>query len=76
LYYKNPALYLNQAKVDDAIENIACSFGVPRRCLNVIAGSKGLVFGQLFLKMRSGSVVSCTLSGDQVLLSFNKNREH
>lgn len=65
LYYKNPELYINQKKVDDAIENIACSFGVPRRCLNVIAGSKGLVFGQLLLKMKSGSIIDCSLTGDQ-----------
>jgi DNA topoisomerase VI subunit A len=74
LYYKNPNLYTNQTKVDDAIENIACSLGVPRRCLNVIAGSKGLVFGQLLLRMKSGSIINCNLSGDQVFSTI-KNRE-
>lgn len=66
MYYRNPELYSNQSRVNDAIENIACSFGVPRRCLNVIAGSKGLVSGQLLLKLKSGSIIDCSLAGDQV----------
>lgn len=68
LFYKNPELYVNQARVDDAIENIACSLGVTRRSLNVIAGSKGLVSGSLTLKLKSGSVIDCSLAGDQVFI--------
>lgn len=71
IYYRNVELYKNQSKVDNVIEDIACSLGVPRRCLNVIAGSKGLVAGNLKITLKSGVVMDCSQSGDQVELFLN-----
>jgi meiotic recombination protein SPO11 len=57
--------------VDEIIEDIACSLCVPRHCLNIIAGSKGLVAGNLLIVMKDGTEIQCGQSGDQGLLIPN-----
>lgn len=47
LYYKDVKLFKSQATVDKAIDDLACTFNIQRRCLHVIAAAKGLVYGPL-----------------------------
>ena len=68
MFYKNVDLYKCQSKVDAIIEDIACTLGVSRRSLNIIAGSKGLFSGSLVLKMKDGSLLDGHQGSDQGLL--------
>ncbi|TPX71547.1 hypothetical protein SpCBS45565_g01020 [Spizellomyces sp. 'palustris'] len=65
IYYRDVALFKSQRVVDQAIEDLACTFAVQRHCLNMVASSKGLVHGDLRLHMVDGSVVDCLQGGHQ-----------
>ncbi|KAG9692067.1 DNA topoisomerase IV, alpha subunit, partial [Aureobasidium melanogenum] len=45
LYYRDPALFGRQSTVDRYVDQIAAAFSLPRSCLNVTAGVKGLMAG-------------------------------
>ncbi|KAI8838957.1 hypothetical protein BC829DRAFT_447294 [Chytridium lagenaria] len=45
-----------------AVEDLACSFHVPRHRLNVVASAKGLVSGPLKIILRDGTWLDCTNS--------------
>jgi meiotic recombination protein SPO11 len=60
LFYQNVNLFKNQAVVDQGVEDIACSFGIKRDQLNVIASGKGLVRGKVQLELLNGTVLDCS----------------
>ncbi|KAI9016959.1 Spo11/DNA topoisomerase VI subunit A [Gaertneriomyces semiglobifer] len=65
LYYRDVDLFRTQSVVDHAIEDLACTLGVSRHCLNIVASSKGLVSGSLKLHMNNGDVIDCSSGGEQ-----------
>ncbi|TLD35479.1 DNA topoisomerase IV alpha subunit [Venturia nashicola] len=52
---RDPALFSKQAVVDRYVDDLACTFGVPRALLNVTATAKGLVAGAFVINRRDGS---------------------
>ncbi|KAI8807596.1 Spo11/DNA topoisomerase VI subunit A [Cladochytrium replicatum] len=60
VYYQDVALFKSQRVVDQAVDDIACSFKVPRYCLNVDAAGKGLVIGSLKLVLKSATIIDCS----------------
>jgi hypothetical protein len=36
IYYRDPALFSKQAVVDRYVDDLACTFGIPRALLNVV----------------------------------------
>ncbi|KAI8817375.1 Spo11/DNA topoisomerase VI subunit A [Fimicolochytrium jonesii] len=65
IYYRDVALFKHQRTVDAVVEDLACTLGIPRSSLNVVASSKGLIYGNLRLLMKDGSVVDCLESSEQ-----------
>ncbi|KAI9098324.1 Spo11/DNA topoisomerase VI subunit A [Phlyctochytrium arcticum] len=65
VFYKDVGIYKKQQVLDDIVEDIACSLGVARALLNVVAASKGLVYGHLNLHLRDGRVMDCMQSSNQ-----------
>ncbi|CAG8637506.1 1135_t:CDS:2 [Paraglomus brasilianum] len=61
IYYKDVQLFVNQNTVDQAIDELACLFRVPRSCLNVIASAKGLVAGALTIIRSDGVTIDCLI---------------
>ena len=48
IYYQNVQMFSNSQKIlDEYVDDIACSLGVTRNHLHIVASSKGLVFGHL-----------------------------
>ncbi|KAJ3092073.1 endodeoxyribonuclease [Quaeritorhiza haematococci] len=68
IYYQDVKLFKSQCVVDQAIEDLACTFAVPRHCLRVVASSKGLVAGCLVIYLKDGTRLDCSQCGDQGLL--------
>lgn len=68
IYYRNVTLYRKQSVVDDIVENIALLLHVPRWRLNVLATSKGLVAGNLIIRMADGSTVDYESSQSGILV--------
>ncbi|KAK3815020.1 MAG: Spo11/DNA topoisomerase VI subunit A [Benniella sp.] len=52
LFYRDVALFGSQGTVDKLVEDIACTLQVPRSCLNVIAGTRSVVFGSMRMTIR------------------------
>ncbi|KAG0239816.1 endodeoxyribonuclease [Mortierella sp. GBA43] len=52
LFYRDVKLFGSQNMVDKLVEDIACTLQVPRSCLNVVAGSRSIVFGSMRLTIR------------------------
>ncbi|KAL3207499.1 hypothetical protein MRX96_039663 [Rhipicephalus microplus] len=57
IFYEDVALYGSQATVDSIVEDIACLLQVPRRCLNIVATSKGVFAGYIRFRDPSGNLV-------------------
>ncbi|KAI8593620.1 Spo11/DNA topoisomerase VI subunit A, partial [Geranomyces variabilis] len=68
IFYRDVRLFKNQATVDAAVEDLACAFGVPRFCLRIVASAKGLVYGNLTLRLKDGSCVDCSQGSDGTLI--------
>ena len=45
VYYQHEAIFRSQADLDQALDRLARTFGVPRDDLGIVAGSKGLILG-------------------------------
>ncbi|KAI8921132.1 Spo11/DNA topoisomerase VI subunit A [Powellomyces hirtus] len=65
IFYRDIALFKDQRTVDAIVEDLACSFGVPRFCLNILASSKGLIYGDLTMILTNGSTIDCLQACDQ-----------
>ncbi|KAF2685142.1 DNA topoisomerase IV, alpha subunit [Lentithecium fluviatile CBS 122367] len=57
MYYRHPGLFGKQSVVDQYVDDIACTFGVPRSLLNVTAAAKGLIAGNFIIRRQDGSLV-------------------
>uniref|UniRef100_H2ZJI6 DNA topoisomerase (ATP-hydrolyzing) n=1 Tax=Ciona savignyi TaxID=51511 RepID=H2ZJI6_CIOSA len=68
LYYEEPNLFSSQTVVDQIVDDISCMLNVPRRWLNVVATSKGLVAGNLSFLDPDGQLVDCSLSQSGVVI--------
>lgn len=62
IYYRNTALFKTQSTVDSAIDNLAATFKVPRRLLNVSAAGKGLMYGNASVLLSCGTTLSAKQS--------------
>ncbi|KAK3841758.1 MAG: Spo11/DNA topoisomerase VI subunit A, partial [Linnemannia gamsii] len=47
LFYRDVLAFGGQPAVDSIVEDLACTLEVPRECLNVVAGSRSVVFGSV-----------------------------
>ncbi|KAI9791610.1 MAG: hypothetical protein M1816_003696 [Peltula sp. TS41687] len=72
IYYKDPGLFVKQCVVDRFVDDIACTFGITRGCLNVVAAAKGLVLGPLKITRHNGSVLDCAVDEDGTLIPHIK----
>ncbi|KAJ3152604.1 endodeoxyribonuclease [Geranomyces variabilis] len=68
IFYRDVRLFKYQATVDAAVEDLACAFGVPRFCLRIVASAKGLIYGNLTLRLKDGSCVDCSQGSDGTLI--------
>ena len=67
VFYQDPQFFVTQRAVDSTIEDIACTIKVPRYCLNIVAGVKGLFAGPIQIRSLDGNITADGLSGgDQV----------
>ncbi|KAI9775434.1 MAG: hypothetical protein M1839_001129 [Geoglossum umbratile] len=73
MYYKDPGLFLKQDVVDRFVDDIACTFGVDRGCLNVAAAAKGLVAGALRINRKDSSVMDCASENGGILVQNVKD---
>ncbi|KAI9725007.1 MAG: hypothetical protein M1812_000283 [Candelaria pacifica] len=73
IYYKDPTLFLKQGVVDQCVDDIACTFGVQRSCLNVVAAAKGLVVGSMTIQREDGSVIELASEKEGQLVPNVKN---
>ncbi|KAH0337373.1 DNA topoisomerase IV, alpha subunit, partial [Aureobasidium melanogenum] len=68
LYYRDPALFGRQSTVDRYIDQIAAAFALPRSCLNVTAGVKGLMAGAAVVHRRDGSKIDLNTVQSSILV--------
>ncbi|ORX79211.1 hypothetical protein BCR32DRAFT_281586 [Anaeromyces robustus] len=59
VYYRNVTLFKKQNTVNEVLNNISCSLGVPHSSLNIIASQKGLITGNIKIKMKKGYIIDC-----------------
>ncbi|KAG9951155.1 DNA topoisomerase IV, alpha subunit, partial [Aureobasidium melanogenum] len=68
LYYRDPALFGRQSTVDRYVDQIATAFSLPRSCLNVTAGVKGLMAGAAVVHRRDGSKIDLNTVQSSILI--------
>ncbi|XP_071807575.1 meiotic recombination protein SPO11-like [Asterias amurensis] len=68
LYYNDTKLFGRQSMLDGVLENICCMLTVPRRCLHVLATSKGFIAGDLKYTEVDGNHIDCSSSGTGILV--------
>ena len=62
VYYNDPALFKEQDKSDDALEDVAAMLNTTRDSLHVVAAAKGAVVGRLRFR-EGGDLIDCTRQG-------------
>jgi hypothetical protein len=65
IFYADVPLYQSQKTLDDAVEDIACLFHVPREALNVVPTNKGVVSGCIEFQY-DAVIVDCRLAPSSV----------
>lgn len=70
VYYRHVPLFRKQSVVDHLIDDLAATLHVTRLALNIVAGCKGLVYGNIIFRMRDGSSLVCSemASGVETLI--------
>lgn len=54
IYYRHQNVFKNQVQLDNALDNIACTFEIPRDALNIHASAKGLIHGDVRIQLEAG----------------------
>ncbi|TGO86400.1 hypothetical protein BPOR_0307g00090 [Botrytis porri] len=75
MYYRDPELFTKQAIVDRFVDDIACTLGLKRDALNVMAAAKGLVTGWFIMKGRNQSTMDYSSAADSRLVPWVKEIE-
>ncbi|CAG8584199.1 1809_t:CDS:2 [Diversispora eburnea] len=70
IYYKDVQLFGSQHTVDQAVEELACLFRVPRACLNVTVSAKGLVAGNLKIYQKDKSLLDCKANSSMATFQY------
>ncbi|PSR80113.1 Spo11/DNA topoisomerase VI subunit A [Coniella lustricola] len=65
IYYQAPDLFRDQATVDRLVDDLACTLGVGRSGLNIVASPKGLIAGPLRVLATDGTVLSFASDQDK-----------
>ncbi|KAI0157961.1 DNA topoisomerase IV, alpha subunit [Hypoxylon sp. FL1284] len=68
IYYQDPDLFGSQRYVDTLVDDIAFTFGVGRDALNIVAASKGLIAGNVFLTLRNDTILACSSDSSGTLI--------
>ncbi|KAI5461601.1 Spo11/DNA topoisomerase VI subunit A [Mariannaea sp. PMI_226] len=63
IFYQHQDLFEKQAQVDELVDDIALTLGIGREDLNIVAASKGVLLGPLFIYLKDGSCLD-PISGD------------
>ncbi|KAF9132998.1 endodeoxyribonuclease [Mortierella sp. GBA39] len=53
MYYRDVMAFGSQTAVDGIVEDLACTFEVPRSSLNVVAGTRSVVFGSVRMLVKA-----------------------
>ncbi|KAF2422183.1 DNA topoisomerase IV, alpha subunit [Tothia fuscella] len=69
IYYRDPNLFSKQSVVDRFVDDLACTFDVPRSLLNVTATAKGLVAGAFTITRPDGTSMNGLGERDGTLIS-------
>uniref|UniRef100_A0A7S1KQM8 DNA topoisomerase (ATP-hydrolyzing) n=1 Tax=Percolomonas cosmopolitus TaxID=63605 RepID=A0A7S1KQM8_9EUKA len=72
LYYQNTKLFGSQKSVDKIVDDIACSIGVSRRHLRIVAKCKGLIHGHIQVRLQNGLIVRVS-DDHKTILPINPN---
>ncbi|TEY86522.1 hypothetical protein BOTCAL_0006g00010 [Botryotinia calthae] len=75
MYYRDPELFTKQTIVDRFVDDIACTLGLKRDALNVMATAKGLVTGWFVMKRRNQSAMDYSSAADSQLVPWVKEIE-
>lgn len=54
IYYRHQSIFRTQVQLDNALDNIACTFEIPRDALNIHASAKGLIHGEVRIQLEAG----------------------
>ena len=60
IYYNSPSLFHKQVAVDNSIEELTLILRTTRDSLNVVASTKGLVYGSLSFKVDNDRLINCS----------------
>ncbi|KAF7885191.1 hypothetical protein EAF00_011009 [Botryotinia globosa] len=75
MYYRDPELFTKQAIVDRFVDDIACTLGLKRDALNVMAAAKGLVIGWFILKRTNRFIMDYSSAAELQLVPWIKEIE-
>ncbi|KAH6665770.1 Spo11/DNA topoisomerase VI subunit A [Halenospora varia] len=75
IYYRDPELFMKQAVVDRYVDDLACTFGVDRDALNVVAAAKGLVAGSFSIVRKYKSVIDFSTEDEGILVPNTREIE-
>ncbi|TGO14287.1 hypothetical protein BTUL_0055g00360 [Botrytis tulipae] len=75
MYYRDPELFTKQAIVDRFVDDIACTLGLKRDALNVMAAAKGLVIGWFILKRTNRFIMDYSSAAELQLVPWVKEIE-
>ncbi|KAF7940533.1 uncharacterized protein EAE98_000660 [Botrytis deweyae] len=70
MYYRDPELFTKQAIVDRFLDDIACTLGLKRDALNVMAAAKGLVTGWFIMRRKNQSIMDYSSAADSQLVPW------
>lgn len=68
VFYRDPALFVNQRYVDRYVDDIALTLGVSRSALNITAAAKGLIVGAVTFCRRDGSIIDAAADREGILV--------
>jgi len=67
LYYQNVLLFdSSQRRVDEIVDDLACSLRASRHKLHIVSSTRGLVFGHLKFQNTNGILTNCLSSPNGV----------
>ncbi|TGO37998.1 hypothetical protein BHYA_0084g00290 [Botrytis hyacinthi] len=75
MYYRDPELFTKQTIVDRFVDDIACTLGLKRDALNVMAAAKGLITGWFIMKRTNQSIMDYSSAANSQLVPWVKEIE-
>lgn len=70
IYYQSVKFIKNQVCIDNAVADICSTLDVAPWDIRIVASSKGLVYGNLKLILKTGEIVNCNVHGGNFTFIF------